>query len=1076
MRTANHGAGERIGSNDSVHMRPLLHRTAGAFELLRRGVLVLPLLLAACQTTGKDTIAQLRNRQIEIREEKIDDPLVKAMESYQRFLDESPDSALKPEALRRLADLKVEREYDLQPGAAAAERPGPAAALPAPERAAPRDGAPMLSAVPPPAMNRAGEAEADFENRAARTPLPAYARAAQGLVAGVDDLERVGALEAITLYEKALKEYPSYERSDQVLYQLARAYEELGRVDEAVQVMGRLAREHPASRYFDEVQFRRAEYFFTRRRFADAEEAYGSIAAKGASSSFFQLALYKRGWSFYKQERYDNALDQFIALLDHKASMGHDVARTGDEAERKRMDDTFRVISLSFSNLGGAGSLSEYFNRQGKRRYEDAVYSNLAEFYFEKRRYSDAAATCSAFIDAYPFHAESPRFQMRVIEIHLAGGFPSLVIDAKRRFAGAYGLKAAYWRHFEPAMRPDVLAWLETNLTDLAKHYHALYQSPKLIKEKDANFEAALQWYRELLGSFPEDPDTPAAHYMLADLYLENQSFDRAAIEYETTAYAYPRHGKSSQAGYAAVYAWRRHLAGAAPEAKLQATKEAVRSSLKFAGSYPEHEKAAIVLGAATDDLYDMRDYISAASAAAALISNFSRVDGEVLRRAWLVASHSNYELRRYREAERAYTKLLELLPSGDKSRPALTDNLAASIYKQGEEANAQGLYMAAAAHFLRVGSAAPACSIRVNAEYDGASALIAARDWMAAATVLKRFRSLFPGHALQPEVTGKLAYVYREWGELTLAAEEYERMERESADEALRREALLTAAELHEKAGGLARALAAYRRYAVLFPRPLEQNLEARERTAGLLKKDDQDGYLAELRQIVALEAAAGSERTPLTRSIAAQAALVLAEPAFGRFAEVKLAAPFEANLGRKQQLMKAAIQQFNELIEYEVGDVTAAAAFYLAEIYALFSRDLKESERPAGLSALEREEYDLAIEEQAYPFEEKAIATHQSNLELVALGVYNEWTDKSLRKLAALLPARYDKQEEASLIITTPESYAYAIVLPGPPSPQSAQAEPDQGPRTAGAGEAVQAEEVKRGADKTDGKGTPR
>ncbi len=92
------------------------------------------------------------------------------------------------------------------------------------------------------------------------------------------------------------------------------------------------------------------------------------------------------------------------------------------------------------------------------------------------------------------------------------------------------------------------------------------------------------------------------------------------------------------------------------------------------------------------------------------------------------------------------------------------------------------------------------------------------------------------------------------------------------------------------------------------------------------------------------------------------------------------------------------------------------------------------------------------------------------------MALGVYNEWTDKSLRKLAALLPARYDKQEEASLIITTPESYAYAIVLPGPPSPQSAQAEPDQGPRTAGAGEAVQAEEVKRGADKTDGKGTPR
>jgi hypothetical protein len=157
-----------------------------------------------------------------------------------------------------------------------------------------------------------------------------------------------------------------------------------------------------------------------------------------------------------------------------------------------------------------------------------------------------------------------------------------------------------------------------------------------------------------------------------------------------------------------------------------------------------------------------------------------------------------------------------------------------------------------------------------------------------------------------------------------------------------------------------------------------------------------------------------------------------VLARTAFDRFVEVKLVEPVKTNLHKKEDLMKAATQQFGALLDYGVGDVTAAAAFYLAEIYADFSKDLKDSERPAGLSALEREEYDLAIEEQAYPFEEKAIATHMSNLELISRGVYNEWIDRSLQKLAGLVPARYDKPEEESTVITSLDRYVFAIGNP--------------------------------------------
>ena len=44
------------------------------------------------------------------------------------------------------------------------------------------------------------------------------------------DVDLSGPLQAITDYKKILNEYPWYERNDQVLYQMARAYDELGRI------------------------------------------------------------------------------------------------------------------------------------------------------------------------------------------------------------------------------------------------------------------------------------------------------------------------------------------------------------------------------------------------------------------------------------------------------------------------------------------------------------------------------------------------------------------------------------------------------------------------------------------------------------------------------------------------------------------------------------------------------------------------------------------------------------------------------------------------------------------------------
>ncbi len=989
--------------------------------------------LISCATDGgHGTIAELDSIAVELKDVDVEGGLEKAMQGYQKFLEETPESQLTPEAMRRLADLKVEKEYGVVTGSMALQDNSEAPGINT--RAVSSIGNSGNKGVEKPPATADAEMEKELEKRITNAQQIESANANDPLSlppeeAGAD-LQNAGAADAIQLYNKLLEKYPMYERNDQVLYQLSRAYEETGQVDEAMNVMNRLIAQFPNSRYNDEVHFRRGEYYFTRRKYLDAEDAYGEVLKYGIGSVYYDRALYKKGWTLYKQEMYEEALHQFFALLDYKVSIGYDFEQTSDDLERKRISDTFHVISLSFSNLGGTDTILQYFGKNGTRAYEDFVYRELAEFYFSKRRYNDAATTYNAFIESNPFHKRSPFFAMRVTEVYMKGGFPRLVIEAKKNFASTYGLEAEYWNYFNQAEFPEVLGFLKTNLTDLANHYHSLYQNPKFVKEKQANFDEASHWYREFLKSFPKDAESPAINYQLADLLLENRDFQQAAVEYERSAYEYAVNDKSQKAAYAAVYAWREHLKNAPASQLTNVKREIIRTSLRLVDTFPKHEKATIVMGAAVDDMFNMRDYPLAIKIGRRLIEEYPGAEAKIRRGAWLVVAHSSYEVTEYHDAEVAYLEVLNMTDKDNKERVQLVENLAASIYKQGEQAREKEEYREAVRHFLRIADAAPASKIRPAAEYDAAAVLIQIMDLEQAATVLLSFRNSYPGHELQHDVTKKIAYVYKESGKFSLAAQEYERVAAEArGNEDLVREAMLQAAELYEKAEDSSNSLRVYKQFVAVFPRPLEFALETYYKIAMIHKsQSDLQNYRITLQHIIDSDAKAGSERTDRTRYLAAQSSLVIIEPKFDEFVAIKLIKPFKDSLIKKQKAMKELVADYTKLVDYQVADVTAASTYYIAEIYYNFSRSLVESERPENLSEVELEEFNLMVEEQAYPFEEKTIAVHEKNIELLVNGIYSTWIDRSIVKLSRLLPARYDKPEERVSFIENLDKYSYS------------------------------------------------
>ena len=332
-------------------------------------MLLMPALIVGCagRHGPQGTLADLRKVTPDLQEVRVEQGLDEAMQAYRKFLEQAPETAMTPEAMRRLADLKIEKQFGIRTG------DGGPRPLAAPLLAETPAGA--LAGTPPPAAAPAGaaprESDQDFERRTtAESGIPSGGDADASREGAVRaDADPKGPLEAIALYEKLLAEYPSYENSDKVLYQMARAYDELGRTEEAMATMERLIRANPHSEHYDEVQYRRGEYFFTRRKYRDAEGAYSTIINLGTASSYYELALYKLGWAFYKQDLYEEALQKYVALLDYKVSVGYDFDQAHEEDEERRVADTFQVISLGFSNLGGPTAVRDFFSNVGGRAY-----------------------------------------------------------------------------------------------------------------------------------------------------------------------------------------------------------------------------------------------------------------------------------------------------------------------------------------------------------------------------------------------------------------------------------------------------------------------------------------------------------------------------------------------------------------------------------------------------------------------------------------------------------------------------------------------------------------------------------
>lgn len=817
---------------------------------------------------------------------------------------------------------------------------------------------------------------------------------------------------------------------DQLRYKLAKAMSLDGRTTEAALVLDQLAGSNPNSPYMAETQFRRAEKSFADGDYAAAERNYDAVV-KGKNIDLQQNALYMKGWAQFKRSDYELALKSFAGVMDQL--IGHatnakdvDAALTDIGASKANLvKDTLRVMALSLSYLDGAKSISDLQTQLGGgRAYEYMLYQQLGQLYLDQKRFTDSAETYQHFVQHNPDSDFAPSFSIKVIDVYQQGDFPSLILPAKQDFVERYGISSNYWTQRKGAIGDSALAYLHQSLQELAQFEHAQAQQLKATKnaESTAAFARAAKWYREFVHTFEKDAQVAEMTFLLAESLNEAGDLPAAMDAYEQVAYGYMDKLRGADAGYAAILLPQQLIQSARslPDNRLQEWQNRkIQNALNFADTYKSDPRAVVVLAEAANDLLQQNRYVDAKMVAERVIAWQPPADGKLLFASWLILGHSRFETKEYAAAEQAYVQVLNLLPAYGKSPGApsaqqVRERIAASIYQQADASLTFGDKDAAIAQLLRITQVTPDTEIAAKAQYDAGVYLIEQEKWAQAENVYLGFRKKYPNHALVSTLPAKLVLIYQNQNKWQQAADELVVMERTSTDPDVKRQSLYMGAELYEKSGKRAQAIEQYRRYATEYPRPLANNLEAQFKLTEMYgAAGDKEKRLYWLQNIINTHNRAGSAKTDRSTYLAASAQSELSQPAYDEFTRIQLTLPLKNSLQRKRAALEKALKAQEQILAYGISEFTTEASFKIGEIYAQLSRDLMNSQRPKDLDELALEQYEILLEEQAYPFEEKAIEIHQTNAQRSWKGTYDAGVKRSFDALAKLLPARFNKSE---------------------------------------------------------------
>ncbi|MFL5321483.1 MAG: tetratricopeptide repeat protein, partial [Myxococcaceae bacterium] len=334
--------------------------------------------------------------------------------------------------------------------------------------------------------------------------------------------------ETMRLYETILRDYPSYNRKDEVLFSLAYNQYEIGKKDAAVKRYEELIKNYPTSKFVPDAYVQLGNHYFDNNNLAKAEEnykrAYATKIPKIAS-----YALYKLGWCDYNAGRLEDGLKKMQDVV----SFSEDKKEFTD-LKNEALND---MVSF-YVQLDRVDDAISYYKAKAGKKKQPKLIGKLSYGLADAGHHDSAIKGFRYLINDAPMGAAAPEYQQAIVKSYEGLRQRENVKAEIKKLVDLYAPGSQWWKANEAdkSIIRNAFSLTEEAMRTMVTDYHAEAQKTKSV----ATYKLARDIYKQYVDAFASSSDENFVsdqafnlRFFYAEILWSLEDWEEAAKQYD---------------------------------------------------------------------------------------------------------------------------------------------------------------------------------------------------------------------------------------------------------------------------------------------------------------------------------------------------------------------------------------------------------------------------------------------------------------------------------------------------------------------------------------------------------------
>jgi tetratricopeptide (TPR) repeat protein len=335
--------------------------------------------------------------------------------------------------------------------------------------------------------------------------------------------------EAIVVYQQILKEFPSFEKRDKVLYRLALSQKSIDEIPAFMATSEKLIREYPKTKEAVQAGLLIAQQHYDLREFGDAQKVLEPI--KNSVFPFERnAARYRIGLIMIQQERFPEALKYFEQVAsddefkdeDNPLEVSLQARSIKNNLKREALIDSVRAYTEVFKK--NADPVGYYGKIAPTESLFQETIEKLAYRYIFLKNETQAMKLLRVLSERVSDPQKIVNIYQEVLLMIPLNDRIEVPFQEMQFVLSKYDQWISYFE--VPAkLKEESYKFFETQIREMGTKSHDIGKSELSQSRKDILFERARNFYHLYLGFFRDGPDAVKIATNLADVYYYQKNY-----------------------------------------------------------------------------------------------------------------------------------------------------------------------------------------------------------------------------------------------------------------------------------------------------------------------------------------------------------------------------------------------------------------------------------------------------------------------------------------------------------------------------------------------------------------------